>query len=135
MENATKALLIAAAVLVVILIISLGVGIFNVASESAGNVNLTQQEVQAFNQQFVQYEGEAKRGTEVNAMLKAVLQSNIKNTAEGKTGYVVTVPDFLPNGTETSLGTTADPSLLYDITINYDGTTGLVDTIGVAAHN
>ena len=37
MENATKALMIAAAVIVAILIISLGIGIFNMASEQVDN--------------------------------------------------------------------------------------------------
>ena len=45
MENATKALLIAAAVLVAILIISLGLVVYNMAAETIGSVNLSQQEI------------------------------------------------------------------------------------------
>ena len=51
MENATKALLIAAAVLIAILIISLGIVIYNQASETVKSVNMSSQEVQAFNDQ------------------------------------------------------------------------------------
>ena len=50
MENATKALLIAAAVLVAILIISLGLVVYNMAAESVNNnSSLSAQEIQAFN--------------------------------------------------------------------------------------
>ena len=66
MENATKALLIAAAVLVAILIISLGLVVYNMAAESVNNnSSLSAQEIQAFNDQFTQYEGDNVRGTRV----------------------------------------------------------------------
>ena len=56
MENATKALLIAAAVLVAILIISLGIGIFNMSSEQIDNAgDLTEYQVQTFNDKFRKY--------------------------------------------------------------------------------
>lgn len=80
MENATKALLIAAAVLVAILIISLGLVIYNMAADTIGSVNLSAQEIQSHNDQFSRYEGEARRGTEVNAMLTTVLNSNLAQT-------------------------------------------------------
>ena len=41
MENATKALLIAAAILVAILIISLGLVVYNMAAETVQNVNMS----------------------------------------------------------------------------------------------
>lgn len=132
MENATKALLIAAAVLVAILIISLGVGIFQMGEEATSGMNLSQQEVQAFNQQFDQYNGSGKRGTEVNALLKTVVQSNIKNTTEGNTARVVTVSGAVTvGGTETTIPGGIDTSAVYTIQVQYDATTGLVDTIVV----
>lgn len=64
MENATKALLIAAAVLVAILIISLGLVVYNMAAETVkGSANLSQQEMQTFNEQFTQYQGDNVRGS------------------------------------------------------------------------
>lgn len=78
MENATKALMIAAAVIVVILIISLGMGIFGNASEQVNNANnLSEYEIQKFNSKFLKYEGSAVRGTEVNAMLTTVFNHNM----------------------------------------------------------
>ena len=83
MENATKALLIAAAVLVAILIISLGLVVYNMASETIGAVNFSGQEITAFNDKFTQYQGANVRGSEVNAMLKTVLNSNMQSRTEG----------------------------------------------------
>ena len=131
MENATKALLIAAAVLVAILIISLGIGVYNMASETMGNVDLSGTEVQAFNEQFSQYNGNKKRGSEVNAMLKTVLTSNLKEAAAGSTKFVnVTGTPSLSTGA-TAISTTADPAKMYKITVNYDNKTGLVNSITV----
>ena len=69
MENATKALLIAAAVLIAILIISLGLVVYTSSAETVNQANLSQQEVQAANEKFARYNGTNKRGSEVNAML------------------------------------------------------------------
>ena len=78
MENATKALLIAAAVLVAILIISLGLVVYNKAAETVNNSgDLSEYEIQQFNQKFQKYEGDNVSGTEVNAMLQTVFNHNL----------------------------------------------------------
>lgn len=140
MENATKALLIAAAVLVAILIISLGLVVYNMASETINSVNFSGQEVTAFNDQFIQYQGENVRGSEINAMLKTVLSSNMKSRSEGldpaDEAKFVSVTG-LDGGTLTRDATasgaiSADTSKLYTVTINYDEDTGFVTQIDVA---
>ena len=140
MENATKALLIAAAVLIAILIISLGLVVYNMASETIGSVNFSGQEIQAFNDQFAQYEGEHVRGSEVNAMLKTVLDSNMKSRSEGLDPAADDHPKFVEVSggdvnlaeTATSIGTNkADTSKLYTITVDRNSTTGFVHTITV----
>lgn len=139
MENATKALLIAAAVLVAILIISLGLVVYNMAAETVNSQNLSQQEVQAQNEKFARYDGINKRGSEVNAMLKTVLQSNMDLKATNKSNGLVSVIGgegasiSLTTGA-TSITTRADTSKMYDITVNYDSTSGLVNTITVKIH-
>ena len=139
MENATKALLIAAAVLVAILIISLGLVVYNMAAETVNSQNLSQQEVQAQNEKFARYDGTNKRGSEVNAMLKTVLQSNMDLKATNKSNGLVSVIGgegasiSLTTGA-TSITTRADTSKMYDITVNYDSTSGLVNTITVKIH-
>lgn len=77
MENATKALMIAGAVLVAILIISVGMMIFSqgsdVINQSSGKIN--QVEVQAFNNGFDSYEGDQK-GSQVKQLISSVISSN-----------------------------------------------------------
>ena len=77
MENATKALMIAAAVLVVMLIIGLGIGVFNMASEQVDNAgDLSEYQIQQFNDKFYRYRGENVSGTDVNALLTTVYTHN-----------------------------------------------------------
>lgn len=130
MENATKALLIAAAVLVAILLISFGVGIFQMGEEATSGMNLSQQEVQAFNQQFNQYAGNGKRGSEVNALLKTVVQSNIKQNTEGNTSRMVSVTGagVSISGAQNTIPT-VDTAAVYNVNVQLDTTTGLVKTI------
>ena len=78
MENATKALLIAAAVLVAILIISIGLIIYNRASETVNTAgDLSEYQIQQFNSKFTEYEGTNVSGADVNALLKTVFNHNI----------------------------------------------------------
>ena len=71
MENASKALIIAGAILLSILIIALGVFVFNQAKSAVGNTGLSDQEVAAFNSKFESYEGKQK-GSSVKALINAV---------------------------------------------------------------
>lgn len=78
MENATKALLIAAAVLVAILIISLGIMLVNKgdASEDASET-LDAMNMQAFNSKYEAYEG-MHFGSTVKKILTTVMNDNEK---------------------------------------------------------
>lgn len=139
MENATKALLIAAAVLIAILIISLGIVVYNMASETISSVNFSDQEITAFNDKFTQYDGEHVRGSEVNAMLKTVLDSNMKSSTEGldKTDphpkYVVVtgLGSVDLDADSTTIPARAETSKLYTVVVNRNATTGFVDLITV----
>lgn len=75
MENASKALIIAGAILLSILIIALGVFVFNQAKSAVGNTGLSDQEVAAFNSKFDSYEGKQK-GSSVKALINAVRNYN-----------------------------------------------------------
>ena len=138
MENATKALLIAAAVLVAILIISLGLVVYNMAAETVQGVDLSDTEIQAHNDQYIRYEGEAQRGSQVNAMLQTVLNNNINETDEGKKVTVY-------NGTDESnvllsTGATRSPSRVdtgksYHVWVEYDEASRLITKIHVVKND
>lgn len=75
MENASKALIIAGAILLSILIIGLGMSVYNSASSQLGGAKLDAQELQAHNSQFLAYEGQQK-GAQVNALITAIKSNN-----------------------------------------------------------
>ena len=75
MENASKALIIAGAILLSILLISLGIMIFNTAQDTSKNSGMTQAQVSAFNNKFSKYEGTIK-GSEVRSLIQEVVASN-----------------------------------------------------------
>ena len=77
MENASKALIIAGAILLAILIISLGIMIYRQASGVVDSNAMDEVAVSSFNQKFQQYEGENIRGTNVNALINTVIQNNL----------------------------------------------------------
>ena len=127
MENATKALLIAAAVLVAILIISLGLAVYNKASSATDSADLSGAEIQAQNEKFLKYEGKNKRGSEVNALLETVINYNLTTNSATKV-TVAGTPSLDSNAKK--ITTKADTSKLYSIVCERD-TSGVVYKITV----
>jgi len=78
MENATKGLLIAAAVLIVILIISLSLMVLNPGNRIAGEASKTFDEltVSAFNARYSSYEGDSVRGNQVRELIDKIIINN-----------------------------------------------------------
>ena len=74
MENATKALMVVATVLMAIIIVSLGIFVYNKSSISKSS-NLDAMEITAWNQKFLIYEGKQK-GTGVKNLLKDASLAN-----------------------------------------------------------
>ena len=72
MENASKALIIAGAILLAILIISLGIMIYQQASGVVNNNAMSEVDINSFNQKFIQYTGTNVRGAQVNALLNQI---------------------------------------------------------------
>ena len=75
MENASKALIIAGAILLAILIIALGVYIFNQARSATNMDDLSNQQVEAHNSTFQNYEGTIN-GTQAKALIDAIRNNN-----------------------------------------------------------
>ena len=76
MENASKALIIAGAILLAILLISLGIMVFTQAQETVNDTSLSQAEVTSFNSTFLKYEGDDVSGTMVRSLISDVLANN-----------------------------------------------------------
>ena len=130
MENATKALLIAAAILVAIIIISIGIAVVQQGQNAVSNADLSEAEMAAFNSKFKNYEGTNVSTATVHSLLTTVLTHNQNQTKNKTTNYVEVV-----NSSETMLSTGAanitrvTGSDYYNVVCNY--TNGLVTSIKV----
>ena len=80
MENASKALIIAGAILLAILIISLGIMIYRQASGVVDSNAMDEVAVSSFNEKFQQYVGDNVRGANVNALINTIIQNNLSNS-------------------------------------------------------
>lgn len=133
MENASKALIIAGAILLAILIISLGIMIYNQAAGVVNNNAMSDVEIQQFNQKFTQYEGTRVRGATVNSMLQTILANN--TSADDDNRKVSVSGAITMDKTSTSLpATKANTGAIYEVTCEYGttgGNTGLVTNIKV----
>ena len=78
MENASKALIIAGAILLSILIIGIGMLVFNMSRGSVDSIvkNMSSMELQAFNAKFTQYAGSKQAGAAVQNLITEIVQNN-----------------------------------------------------------
>ena len=75
MENASKALIIAGAILLSILIIGLGMFIYQQAAGAMGGANLDPQKANAYNQEFLNYQGTIS-GANARALYNVIASHN-----------------------------------------------------------
>lgn len=98
MENASKALIIAGAILISIVIISLGVVIIGQGQDVVNDSNMDKQKISSWNQQFMQYEGTSVSGSNVNTLINDVISNNIIATRDGNTNKVISLVGSTPSG-------------------------------------
>ena len=78
MENASKALVIAGAILISILLIGLGVYVYTMASDTITGADLSGPAAQAQNSQFTSYFGDRVSAASVKNLMSAIRSNNIK---------------------------------------------------------
>lgn len=102
MENASKALLIAGAILICIVLISVGMLVLNSTTDVTDQVGdiTTSQAAQSFNSNFTGYAG-TQKGSSVRQLLGAVAASNQTQVTGGN--HIITVTF---NGTTSDDGST-----------------------------
>lgn len=88
MENASKALIIAGAILLAIVIISLGLIVINNVRNTVDTSNLSEQEIQMFNTKFVSYEGNNIVASRVNSLIQQVFATNQETRQKGGNHFV-----------------------------------------------
>lgn len=80
MENASKALIIAGAILISIVLVSVGVLVVNQLNPDDALNKMSEQEKQVFNQSFESLAGESKSATNVKTLLSNVISNNSQNS-------------------------------------------------------
>ena len=110
MENASKALIIAGAILLSILIIAIGIYVYNQANSTitSSMSSMNTQEREAFNNQFTSYQG-IQTGSQVKALLTRVA-SNL-NTYKDQAKKVPTVILYTKNDTDTAISSVTKNTL------------------------
>ena len=110
MENASKALIIAGAILLSILIIAIGIYVYNQANSTitSSMSSMNTQEREAFNNQFTSYQG-IQTGSQVKALLTRVA-SNL-NTYKDQAEKVPTVILYTKNDTDTAISSVTKNTL------------------------
>lgn len=132
MENASKALLIAAAILIAIVLITFGVIVLGQGSEIINNTSMSETEVTTFNAKFTGFQGEKVRGSKVNTLLNTVLQNNLAQDDDGMKvaiGSDGSQSDWLSTGAS-SLDKKADTGKVYKVECKYSDS-GLIYYIKV----
>lgn len=131
MENASKALIIAGAILLAILLISLGIMIFSQAQDTVNNSGMSQAEISAFNSQFIKYEREKVKGSEIKSLINEAISSNSDANHQSSAALVAvsitngsTSEDLITvsgNTTTTKAGATskAVANTLYKVSLDY----------------
>ena len=106
MENASKALLIAGAILICILLIAIGMYIYNSANATVDSAvsQMSQQEKDIYNAKVKSYLGDTVKGSEVKSMIDNIISMNQENV--GKSGKFITIE--VKNNIEKFKGTLTD---------------------------
>lgn len=99
MENASKALIIAGAILLSIAIIGIGMYVYQMAAGTIEGANMSQQQVAAYNSEFTKYEG-IQTGATVKTLFDTVISHNTANSDD--TSKLISIKN-----TVTSTGTTS----------------------------
>ena len=149
MENASKALIIAGAILLAIAIIGVGMFVYNNVSDTiTGAADMSKQEIAAYNQDFTAYQGRC-RGSRAKTLCEAIKNHNLSAIDYSQKiiltyGQGITDQnDCPPPSSDTAAGTTTaeidtirntniQSGQTYTVTCGYDKNSGLVTTVDIS---
>ncbi len=139
MENASKALLIAGAILICIVLISVGMMIVSSATDVVDSSSDTtkQQAVQAFNSTFNNYQG-TQKGSAIKTLLETISTSNSTNASGHTISVTITLEaggasqDLGDDSTQiTSQAADIVSSAKYKVTVTEKDSEGYVSAISI----
>lgn len=128
MENASKALIIAGAILISIILISVGIMVVQSAGGvvGGGTAQMDAQEKQVFNERFLNYAG-SQKGSTVRTLINSVISNNATYKDEADKQIKV-------NGSEAADAISAELNNIkatktYTVTVTVSPDTGLVSDV------
>ena len=141
MENASKALIIAGAILLAILIIGLGVYVFGIANGALGNISKTMDptKVAAYNKEFELYEG-TQSGTNARTLYNTIRSHNNANKDDttlqvtltiGGSDYAEGTEIAAPTAAVTLPGNTLKAGKTYMVTFATDPNSGFITACNI----
>lgn len=135
MENASKALIIAGAILLSILIIGLGMFIYGKAAEIIDGTNFDTTKVQLYNSPFTQYDGVIS-GSSARTLCDSIRTHNTTHASDASQNISVTVGTGTPKtSAPTSVVSVATVNTQkakiktgkqYKVSFGYDSKTGYI---------
>lgn len=146
MENASKALIIAGAILLAIAIIGIGMYVYQNASNAIQGANMDQQAITTYNSEFVKYQGTIK-GSDAKSLCDTVMAHNVANASDDTkqvnvtasttdlTGKTLTASESADKTNATSAAITTVKNGLasgktYNVTFDYTET-GLIKKVNI----
>lgn len=136
MENASKALIIAGAILISIVLVSVGVIVVNSLSPDQAVDEMTQQEVNTFNSKFTNSIGDNRLGSVARTLISTVITNNASYASDTSNQVAITFSDAsLSASTDASALSAARNKIInnarYDITVTENHPNGKVKTITI----
>lgn len=136
MENASKALIIAGAIILSILIIGLGMFIYRKAAGAIGDTGIDTAQVESYNNPFVQYDGIVS-GAQARALCDVIRSHNTSHQDDASLNVKVTVAKTgtLAATAQTKLVTVTEVNTQkaliksgkqYKVSFGYDSKTGYI---------
>lgn len=131
MENASKALIIAGSILLAILIIGVGMLVFNGVKDTitGGASSLDKTQIEAINSQFEAYIGTNIKGTNARQLCSLVRDNNL--TADETTTFKITINTFTEAADINTLKASLSTGKYYTVVGTYNANTKLIDTITI----
>ena len=140
MENVSKALIIAGAILLAILIIGLGMFVYTQASGVMDQINMDSQAVSAYNETFQQYEGTVS-GAEAKSLYNAIRDHNRTNIDDytrqitltiGGTEFAADATQEVPTAAVTMPANTLKNGSTYGVTFAVDPNSGYITACNIS---
>ena len=129
MENASKALIIAGAILLAILLISLGIMIYNQAQNTVNNSGMSEAELSSYNNKFLKYEG-TQTGSVIKSLINEVITTNSDDTHPDITMKLTPKSGSEAILAETNASSSINTKSSYKVTLDYSN--GRVSVIHMA---